>query len=89
LRRIKVMMAIIGPEPDPAAAAEAAAADAEDDANAAVERRGRRSKQPYEREHKRVEDIGTSAGPRDPIRRTVRDLERPVKTGADPTLVER
>ena len=76
----EVMMATLGP------ATEADAAEAE----AVAERtRMRRSKPPYEREQNREEQVGTSAGPRDPIQLVVRELEKPVEAGADPALIEK
>ena len=56
----EVMMAAL----DPANEAGAAAAEAEAAAETA---RTRGSKPPYEREQNREEQVGTSAGPRDPI----------------------
>ena len=78
----EVMMATLGP----ATEADAAAAEAE----AAAERtRASRSKPPYEREQNREEQVGTSAGPRDPIWLVVRELERPVEAGDDPALAKK
>ena len=75
-------MATLGP----ATEADAAVAEAE----AAAERaRPRRSKPPYEREQNQDEQVGTSAGPRDPIWLVVQELERPVEAGADPALAEK
>ena len=59
-------------------------------AEAVAERgRTRRSKPPYEREQNREEQVGTSAGARDPIQLVVRELEKPVEIGADPALIEK
>ena len=78
----EVMMATLGP----ATEADAAAAEAE----ALAERgRARRSKPPYEREQNREEQVGTSAGARDPIQLVVRELEKPVEAGADPALAKK
>ena len=75
-------MATLGP----ATEEDAAAAEAE----AAAERtRARRSKPPDEREQNREEQVGTPAGPRDPIQLVVRELERPVEAGADLALAEK